>query len=120
MIEYNVNRNYSAQLQYTTCFEYHKWGVELYCFSSSLSVDFLTSAVPCQVKLFTICHMYEPWMDLSSPVVRLQTLSFGLLLATCADSSIRVVSCELCSRVTWCFFPHGAFGRAQKAVANGT
>jgi hypothetical protein len=44
------------------------------------------------VHLYGLRHAYEPWMQLHSPALSLQPLSYGLVLATFADSSVRVVS----------------------------
>eukprot|EP00798_Chlamydomonas_sp_ICE-L_P011299 gene11299-18935_t len=42
--------------------------------------------VESDVKLFSVQNLYETWMDCNSPVVTLQRLGYGLLLATFADS----------------------------------
>jgi hypothetical protein len=44
------------------------------------------------VKLFNILQLFETWVTTTAAVVSLRPLSFGLLLATFADSSVRVVS----------------------------
>ncbi|MEW5315346.1 MAG: hypothetical protein WDW38_006784 [Sanguina aurantia] len=44
-----------------------------------------------EVKLFSISHLFETWMDCNSPVASLRQLSYGLVLAEFQDSSIRLL-----------------------------
>ncbi len=44
-----------------------------------------------QVKLFSVRHLFESWMECNSPVTSLRPVTPGLILAEFQDSSIRLV-----------------------------
>ncbi|GFR49528.1 hypothetical protein Agub_g11572 [Astrephomene gubernaculifera] len=55
-------------------------------------------ATETEVKLFTITHLFESWMDCNSPVTHLRHVSYGLILAEFADSSVRLLDASDASR----------------------